>query len=200
MTYRSASSFLKKGTKPCNLSNCHTECPICSETFPRLPSALQQLTTRLSYTTKHFFHRRARTLKPRTHSSRHNCMTEIKECGHVFCLDCLDTWMEENNTCPLCRAVLYKMKTRKTGFEGDMRSYERREFLEIRDIGAPAARSILSGSSSNSGSGWGETLTRSTSRASTGIDWVRREMEAIGEGEEDTATLNGREPSLVYIF
>jgi hypothetical protein len=124
-------------------------------------------------------------------------MTEIKECGHVFCLDCLDTWMEENNTCPMCRAVLYKMKTRKTGFEGDMRSYERREFLEIRDIGAPAARSILSGSSSNSGSGWGETLTRSTSRASTGIDWVRREMEAI---DEDTATLDGREPSLVYTF
>ena len=36
--------------------------------------------------------------------SKKNCVTT--ECGHTFCASCLFRYLEENNTCPLCRVVL----------------------------------------------------------------------------------------------
>ena len=45
------------------------------------------------------------------------CLLDFKEetekiikqktvCSHEFCKDCLDKWLEINNTCPICRQVL----------------------------------------------------------------------------------------------
>jgi hypothetical protein len=31
----------------------------------------------------------------------------IKKCGHVFGHYCLERWMYENNTCPVCRVVFF---------------------------------------------------------------------------------------------
>jgi hypothetical protein len=33
---------------------------------------------------------------------------KIIPCGHVFGAECLDRWLKENNTCPMCRKVLFK--------------------------------------------------------------------------------------------
>ncbi|VDM57136.1 unnamed protein product [Angiostrongylus costaricensis] len=27
-------------------------------------------------------------------------------CSHIFCVSCIDTWFESENTCPICRAVV----------------------------------------------------------------------------------------------
>ncbi|KAF1952442.1 hypothetical protein CC80DRAFT_572064 [Byssothecium circinans] len=32
---------------------------------------------------------------------------QIKQCGHIFGINCLMTWFEENETCPMCRVVLF---------------------------------------------------------------------------------------------
>lgn len=32
--------------------------------------------------------------------------TEIKQCKHQFCNMCLRTWIEEHNTCPMCRTQI----------------------------------------------------------------------------------------------
>ncbi|PIA98759.1 hypothetical protein CB0940_03758 [Cercospora beticola] len=32
-------------------------------------------------------------------------------CGHVYCLECLLTWLDENNTCPTCRTKLFEQDT-----------------------------------------------------------------------------------------
>ncbi|EPB75418.1 zinc finger, C3HC4 type [Ancylostoma ceylanicum] len=29
-------------------------------------------------------------------------------CSHIFCVSCIDTWLESENTCPMCRAVVEK--------------------------------------------------------------------------------------------
>ncbi|KAJ1363702.1 hypothetical protein KIN20_023618 [Parelaphostrongylus tenuis] len=29
-------------------------------------------------------------------------------CSHIFCVSCIDTWLESENTCPICRAVVAK--------------------------------------------------------------------------------------------
>ncbi|KAI1288091.1 E3 ubiquitin-protein ligase NRDP1 [Halotydeus destructor] len=30
-------------------------------------------------------------------------------CGHTFCQECIVTWMTEENSCPVCRKLLYKL-------------------------------------------------------------------------------------------
>ncbi len=32
------------------------------------------------------------------------------QCRHQFCENCLNTWLENHNTCPLCRYVIYEME------------------------------------------------------------------------------------------
>ncbi|KIH53669.1 zinc finger, C3HC4 type [Ancylostoma duodenale] len=29
-------------------------------------------------------------------------------CSHIFCVSCIDTWLESENTCPMCRAIVEK--------------------------------------------------------------------------------------------
>jgi len=28
------------------------------------------------------------------------------DCGHCFCLTCINNWMKENNNCPFCRNII----------------------------------------------------------------------------------------------
>ncbi|XP_037474447.1 E3 ubiquitin-protein ligase EL5-like [Triticum dicoccoides] len=32
--------------------------------------------------------------------------TEVPACGHVYCRECIATWMRSRNTCPLCRVLI----------------------------------------------------------------------------------------------
>ncbi|KAF1952548.1 hypothetical protein CC80DRAFT_572290 [Byssothecium circinans] len=36
---------------------------------------------------------------------------KISLCHHVFCLACLKRWLEQANTCPMCRTILYGTRT-----------------------------------------------------------------------------------------
>ncbi|CAJ0958224.1 unnamed protein product, partial [Mesorhabditis belari] len=41
------------------------------------------------------------------------CYSDLKTplklvCAHIFCEECVDTWLEEKHTCPLCRATIDK--------------------------------------------------------------------------------------------
>jgi hypothetical protein len=37
----------------------------------------------------------------------------IKSCNHTFHHACLSRWLEEQNTCPICRALLFKKKEKE---------------------------------------------------------------------------------------
>ena len=39
-------------------------------------------------------------------SSVHSIVRKINGCGHVFHINCIDTWFESNITCPICRVDL----------------------------------------------------------------------------------------------
>lgn len=69
-------------------------------------------------------------------------MMEIKACGHRFCRACLDNWLADQNTCPMCRDVLFFLDERRSYVFGERRVLSRQEVLEIRDMGAPAAARV----------------------------------------------------------
>ena len=46
-------------------------------------------------------------------------------CNHIFCKECMLTWTEESNTCPCCRAKLYRKNV------GRGRRYTRQEIMAI---------------------------------------------------------------------
>ena len=35
-----------------------------------------------------------------------SCMRRLKICEHKFCIDCIDKWLENNKTCPICKRNL----------------------------------------------------------------------------------------------
>ena len=35
-----------------------------------------------------------------------SCMRQLIHCGHKYCVDCIDAWLQNHNTCPLCKATL----------------------------------------------------------------------------------------------
>ena len=39
------------------------------------------------------------------------CESPVKSnsCNHIFCFDCLGTWLEINNKCPMCRRFIKKL-------------------------------------------------------------------------------------------
>jgi len=45
------------------------------------------------------------------------CLIEIKQtdfhitsCNHIFCKNCIDTWLHNHNNCPICRHILKEQK------------------------------------------------------------------------------------------
>uniref|UniRef100_A0A158R4X2 RING-type domain-containing protein n=1 Tax=Syphacia muris TaxID=451379 RepID=A0A158R4X2_9BILA len=41
------------------------------------------------------------------------CISSFKSpvklnCNHIFCRKCIETWFSQHNTCPICRAIIYK--------------------------------------------------------------------------------------------
>ncbi|KAF2247981.1 hypothetical protein BU26DRAFT_325217 [Trematosphaeria pertusa] len=43
---------------------------------------------------------------PATETTREQPVTIVK-CGHIFGLNCLTQWMQEANTCPICRVEFF---------------------------------------------------------------------------------------------
>jgi hypothetical protein len=65
-----------------------------------------------------------------THSECTICLLEYKEetktetkCHHIFHQECLDRWLETNNSCPLCRHVLQE-HTRSNADEEDPEQHQ----------------------------------------------------------------------------
>lgn len=90
-------------------------------------------------------------LRPRTKPSRSNSMMRIKRCGHAFCYDCLETWVQKQNTCPMCRDQLFsdsrREKYRSESDQGDrvllltLRGYL--DMREAREVSDSVVRSAL---------------------------------------------------------
>ncbi|KAK1919904.1 hypothetical protein P3342_002198 [Pyrenophora teres f. teres] len=144
MPYTSKRAFLKNGTKP--TTSHEDECPICQNNIPAR--------TKIHHFSAHVLHVHkaakvfclgAKPVNPRLSSSRHNYMTQIKSCGHCFCFDCLETWLGKSDTCPMCRASLFSTTDSQGKPSFEMSGYaSERDFLEIRDMGAPAVRDMVS--------------------------------------------------------
>ncbi|KAF1845464.1 uncharacterized protein K460DRAFT_366344 [Cucurbitaria berberidis CBS 394.84] len=151
MPYYSKQEFLDMGIKRSTTDD--PICNICYELFPvdqpqHRPgayfkdtcSASKALLSRPSKTGPRFPAR----AKTRRASKRQNTMVEIIACGHQLCLSCLDRWLVERITCPMCRDVLVIQDERSSYFFGDPRPFSEREILEIRDMGAPAVSGLVS--------------------------------------------------------
>ena len=54
-------------------------------------------------------------------SAINNCTTP---CGHMFCFQCLAKALEQNNTCPMCRAVLMEVPDEEETLYTDEDEYE----------------------------------------------------------------------------
>ena len=145
MSYKSKKAFLKNGTTEPVTSH-EDECPICQEHV--------STNARNHHFSAHILHMHkaakvlflgAKPSQARVTSSRYNYMMQIKGCGHCFCFDCLETWLGESNTCPMCRAYLFCRKPGGEKTSQEVMSYaSEREYLEIRDMGAPAVRDMVS--------------------------------------------------------
>ena len=35
-----------------------------------------------------------------------SCMRKINACEHKFCIDCIDEWLKNNKSCPICKRIL----------------------------------------------------------------------------------------------
>ena len=54
-------------------------------------------------------------------SAINNCTTP---CGHMFCFQCLAKALEQNNTCPMCRAVLMEVSDEEETLYSDDDEYD----------------------------------------------------------------------------
>ncbi|KAH6865822.1 hypothetical protein BKA58DRAFT_227849 [Alternaria rosae] len=44
---------------------------------------------------------------PKDHTNEERLVSKLNACGHVFGTNCIMTWFERCNTCPMCRKVLF---------------------------------------------------------------------------------------------
>ena len=79
-THINLDSFLQDGLET-------PQCPICQEEF----TAASQRFTSIS-------------------NSNSQTMVRILACGHQFHLGCLQPWVTQHNTCPICRQRLYEFR------------------------------------------------------------------------------------------
>ncbi|KAF1944780.1 hypothetical protein EJ02DRAFT_78300 [Clathrospora elynae] len=113
MSYFTKREFLRSGTNPFTTTHATgTACEICYEQFPSTTPHHLKLAQYLCSAAKSLFSRPhqdpAAVFEPRANfSRRNNSMKQIKACGHAFCSDCLNRWLDKKNTCPMCRKVLF---------------------------------------------------------------------------------------------
>jgi hypothetical protein len=53
----------------------------------------------------------------------------IGSCRHSFCNGCILEWLENHNTCPLCRRVVHKQKKGRCGYFASDRGLQRLSVL-----------------------------------------------------------------------
>ena len=132
MTYATSTEFFKFGTR------IYFPAPTCSVVLDPICSICQetQYAARIS----------------RNGNSKAYDMYVIKSCSHMFCIGCLDLWLKEQNTCPMCRRVLF------TQWKDSMKEMDDwiglMEYLDIVDIGGPAATRMRTGYEYDTGQSW----------------------------------------------
>ncbi|RMZ67632.1 Peroxisome biogenesis factor 10 [Pyrenophora seminiperda CCB06] len=130
--YPSKHAFLQEGTHPLTTYR-HVDslCPICHDHIPT-PEDLHPALRRRRKATRLPFPD-DQPIPPYVSSPDfcENHMRKIKRCGHCFCYDCLNTWLRESPTCPMCRARLFWIKRR--GVERDIREGELVALIERRE-------------------------------------------------------------------
>ncbi|KAL1801410.1 hypothetical protein ACET3X_001752 [Alternaria dauci] len=50
------------------------------------------------------------------HNPEEQVGIELKTCGHIFGKTCIETWLEDSNSCPMCRKVLYPKQPKNYWF------------------------------------------------------------------------------------
>jgi hypothetical protein len=81
--------------------------------------------------------------RSRRRISTKDSLYTIKSCSHQFCIGCLESWLETNKTCPMCRQVLFDKWQDDTE---DMKGLvDLIEYLDIVDVGTTAATRMNEG-------------------------------------------------------
>jgi hypothetical protein len=81
--------------------------------------------------------------KSRRRNSIKNSLYTIERCSHRFCIGCLESWLEKNQTCPMCRQVLFDIW--QDNIEDIKCSMDVVEYLDVADVGVSAATRMNEG-------------------------------------------------------
>ncbi|KAF1950880.1 hypothetical protein CC80DRAFT_496411 [Byssothecium circinans] len=112
--YTNKADFLADGVDASHLPATEMDCPICREsliTAETLTKATTNTTDAIEHEHEHEHEHDGTAPKPDPKSA-----ILIKACSHIFCTGCINEWLQESGTCPMCRKELF---TRAPPTSGD---------------------------------------------------------------------------------